>query len=107
MFRKSLIALIVMVMCIMGSILYGVAIGFAGSSFQDELPLDSRGKDYVMAGKMRILIESNTIIQNRERIDVTIEELSIPGMAIVRYYKESNQSNTCVALSIQEVPEPE
>ena len=107
MFRKSLIALIVMVMCVMGSVLYDVAIGFAGSSFQDELLLDARGKDCVMAGKMKFEITASTVIENGNGIKITLEELSVPCEAIIKYCERSNQSGAYAAVSIQEKLKPE
>ena len=107
MLRKNLIAVIVMVMCVMGSVLYGIAIGSEGSLFQDELFLDRKGAGYVMADKMRFEINSSTVINDWRGNDITLEELQVPSKAVVEYYKKADQANTSIAVSIKEVLIPE
>ena len=116
MLRKSLIAMMVVIMGITGNMLSGVAIGADQSSIgktssstsgtrQGELVLDSKdNKDYVMVDEIRFEITSNTVIKNREGVDVKFDELPIPCQAIVEYYKGSGQNY--IAVSIQEVREP-
>jgi hypothetical protein len=105
MFRKSLIALLVM--CFAGSVLYGVALGSEGYLFQKELLLDARGKDCVMAGRMKFEVTASTVIENGNGIKITIEELSVPREAVIKYYEKSDRSGAHVAVSIQEKLIPE
>jgi len=114
MFRKSLIAMMVVIMGITGSVLSGVAIGAdlssnlgnTGSSadgvYQGEMILDS--EDYVVIGKMRFRVTSNTFIKNGMGMDISLEKLPVPCEAIVKYY--GNYGKDYIALSIQEVTEP-
>lgn len=115
MLRKALIAWMVMGMT--GGILYGVAIcaeqGKAKTYTtyevsQDELFLDRKGKDYVLADKVRFKVDSSTVIKSGMGKDITLEELQVPSKAIIKYYRESAvQSDTYIAVSIQEVLIPD
>jgi len=116
MLKKGLIAGIVMVMCMTGSMLYGVAIGAekdkattytAYEVSQVELFLNRKGKDYVLADDMRFKVNSSTVIKNGMGKDVTLEELQVRSKVIVEYYKESEKSDTYIAVSIQELLMPE
>ena len=101
MFRKSLIAMMVVIMGITGSVLSGVAIGADLSSnlgntsssadgvYQGEMILDS--EDYVVIGKMRFRVTSNTVIKNGMGMDITIEKLPVPCETVIRVYK-TNQN---------------
>ena len=113
MFRKSLIAMMVVIMGITGSILSGVAIGAdltsnigntsssADGINQGELVLDG---NYVVIDKMRFEVTSNAVIKNSSGVDITLEGLPVPCQAIVEYYKGSGEDY--IAVSIQEVTEP-
>jgi len=123
MLKKSLIAGIVIVMGMMGSISYGVAIGaeqptntISGEDqstiytmSQGKMVLDSKGADYVLFCKRRFKVTSNTVIKDEMGIDISLEELSIPCEAMVNYYDKPGERNTYVAVSIevQVKPKPE
>jgi len=100
MFRKSLIAIMVVIMGITGNVLSGVAIGAdltsnigntsssADGISQGELVLDG---NYVVIDKMRFRVTSNTVIKNGMGMDITIEKLPVPCETVIRVYK-TNQN---------------
>ena len=113
MFRKSLIATMIVVMGITGSVLSEVAIGADLSSdigntssaadgvCQGELVLDG---NYVVIDKMQFEVTSNTVIKNGMGMDISLEKLPVPCEAIVKY--SGNYGKDYKAVSIQEVSEP-
>jgi len=116
MLKKSLIAGIVMIVGMTGSMLYGFALGAEQDKamnynnyelYQVELFLDSKGKDYVVADDMRFEITSDTVIKNGQGEAIMFERLSIPCKAVVKYYNKFDQSNTYVTVSIQEKRVPQ
>ena len=116
MLRKYLTTVMVMLMCMTGSMLYGVSIGaeqVRETTYttyelnQDELFLDRKGEDYVSADGMRFEINSSTIIKNGMGKEISLEELSVPCKAIAEYYKMADQNNINIAVSIQEILIPE
>jgi len=116
MLRKSLIAITVMVMGMTGGMLYGVAFGAGrGKSAtyttyevsQDEIFLDIKRKDYVLADEMRFEVTSSTVIKNGFGKDITLEELRVPCKTIMKYYRKSDKNDSYIAVSIEEVLIPE
>lgn len=124
MLKKSLVAGIVIAMGITGGMFCSITIGSEQSPYgfsdaddkmgfsthgvvEDELVLVGKGKNYVLVGKMRFEVTSNTIIKNRLGMEITLEELTIPGRATVRYYENTGQSNIYEAVFIQEELIPE
>ena len=125
MLRKSLIAVIVIVMGMTGSMLYGVGVGAEQSKnisagvderttyttyelSRDKLVLDSKGKDYVLICKRRFEVTSNTVVKNELGTDITLEELSVPCEVMVSYYNKPGERNTYIAVSIEllGIPKP-
>jgi hypothetical protein len=116
MLRKNLTIVMILLICVTGSMLYGIPIGAeqgretAYHTYElnkGELFLRKKGTGYVMANKMRLEINSSTVINDWRGNDITLEELQVPSKAVVEHYKKANQVNTSIAVSIQEVLIPE
>ena len=116
MLRKNLTTVMILLMCVTGSMLCGIPIGAEQGKAtayhtyelnKDELFLDKKGTGYVMADKMRLEINSSTVINDWRGNDITLEELQVPSKAVVEHYKKADQANTSIAVSIKEVLIPE
>ena len=116
MLRKYLTIVMILLMCVTGSMLYGISIGAEQGKAttyntdelnKGELFLDRKGAGYVMADKMRFEINSSTVINDWRGNDITLEELQVPSKAVVEHYKKADQANTSIAVSIKEVLIPE
>lgn len=113
MLRKSLMRVVILLVCVTGSMLSTIPIGAeqgtptAHHTYElnkGELFLSKKGTDYVIANKMRFEINSDTVIYDWRGNDITLDELQVPSKAVVEYYKTINMF---VAVSIQEVVIPE
>ena len=116
MLRKNLTIVMILLMCVTGNMLYGTSIGAEKGETttystdelnKGEMFLDKKGTGYVMADKMRLEINSGTVINDWQGNYITLEELQVPSKAVVEYYKKSDQATTSIAVSIKEVLIPE